>query len=125
MKIYFIIIVIIFAFWGCNSVEPNKSSVSPLPALKIDKIEIDEKKVKVTVIYGTATPCWYYLRSETTINDFTYKTKVFGKYDGEICIQVLGSITKEDRIFFTTAGEKRLKFWKDDNEYLDTVITIQ
>ncbi|HQI42114.1 MAG: hypothetical protein B6D44_13300 [Ignavibacteriales bacterium UTCHB2] len=94
-------------------------------AASIDKIRINGNEVKVTTTYVTPNPCWYYYKTESQNFRDTFISKVFAKYDGEMCIQMLGSFNHEETILFTGSGNKTLKFWQNDSTYLDTTITIQ
>jgi hypothetical protein len=99
--------------------------VSPLTAFKIDSLQISGKQVTATVTYTIWTPCWYYLKTESSNDDNTFTSKVFGKYDGENCVQVVSSLKHTQQVNFLTSGAKYLRFWQNDSTYLDTTITIQ
>jgi len=117
--------LIIFSFIvACNTSEYDYSEIRPLGASKIENIHITNNQVTVTVLYVTPTPCWYYYRTESTNNNFVFTSKVFGKDDGEPCIQVLWSFTHDEKIIFSSGGEKTLRLWQSDSAYLDTTITL-
>ena len=123
-KLFFVAIILSF-FNSCDTNENDFSQIQPFGAAKIESIEINSKQVTVTTVYGTPTPCWYYYKTESTNNDIVFTSKVFGKDDGDPCIQVLSSFTREEKIIFFTKGEKILRFWQNDTLYLDTTITLQ
>jgi len=125
LKIIIFTSVTLFFLLGCNTNENDFSEILPLGADKIESIEINSNQVTVTTIYGTPTTCWYYYRTERTNNDIVVTLKVFGKYDGEPCIQMLGSCIHKEKINFLSKGNKTLKFWQNDSSYLDTTITLQ
>jgi len=110
---------------GCDTNEPDHTMIHPLTAVKIDGIQINGRQVTTTVTYMIGTPCWYYYKTESNNDDNAYTSKVFGKYDGEVCIQVVSSLKHTEQIHFLTSGAKDLRFWQDDSTYLDTTITLQ
>lgn len=112
-------------FTSCDTTENNHSEIKPVSAGKIEKIQINGHQVKVTTSYGTPTPCWYYYKTETHNFGDTFISKVYAKYDGEMCIQVTGSFNHEETVLFVGSGTKTLRFWQNDSSYLDTTITIQ
>ncbi len=124
MKYLFLISVFLPFLIGCDTSENNLSSTYPLEAVKIESVQINGSEVKVTTVYATPTPCWYYYRTESTNNDIVYTSKVYGKDDGQPCIQVIDSIARSEKIIFYSAGVKTLRFWQNDSQYLDTTITI-
>ena len=125
MKNLFFIIVTLILFQACNANEPDNSMISPLTAFKIDSLQINGKQVTATVAYTIGTPCWYYYKSEINNDNNVFTSKVFGKYDGEICVQVVSSLKHTEQINFLTSGVKGLRFWQNDSTYLDTTITLQ
>ncbi len=125
MKSLFLIAISILLFNSCNVSENDHSEIRSLGAASIDKILINGNEVKVTTTYYTPNPCWYYYKTESQNFRDTFISKVFGKYDGEMCIQMLGSFNHEETVLFTGSGNKTLKFWQNDSTYLDTTITIQ
>jgi len=125
MKYLFFIMVPLILMQACNTNEPDHSMISPLKAIKIDSVQIKGKQVTTTVTYLIGTPCWYYYKIESSNNDNVYASKVFGKYDGEICVQVVSSLKHTEQVNFLTSGTKDLRFWQNDSTYLDTTITLQ
>jgi hypothetical protein len=125
MKKLIFITIIFSLFYSCDTNESDNSMMQPFGAAKIDSIEINGKQVIVTAVYGTPTPCWYYYKTERTNNDVLFTSKVFGKDDGNPCIQVLGSFKHEEQIIFLNTGEKTLRFWQNDTTHLDTTIIVQ
>jgi hypothetical protein len=125
MKKLFFILLPLIVMQSCNTNEPDHSMISPLTAFKIDSLQISGKQVTATVIYTIGTPCWYYYKTESSNDDNTFTSKVFGKYDGENCIQVVSSLKHTQKVNFLTSGAKDLRFWQNDSTYLDTTITIQ
>jgi hypothetical protein len=125
MKILLFIIIPCILIPACNTNEPDNSMISPLPAIKIDSVQINGGQVIITATYGISTPCWHYFRTESSNDDNVFTSKVFGKYDGEICVQVLSTLKHTDKIKFFTFGAKELKFWQNDSTYLDTTITLE
>ena len=123
-KIYFVVLPLILIF-ACNTNEPDNTMVSPLSAVKIDSIQVIGKQVSVTSTYLISTPCWHYDRTQISNENNVFTSKVFGKYNGEICIQVISSLKHTEQINFSTAGTKKLRFWQNDSTYLDTTITLQ
>ncbi|MBZ0181576.1 MAG: hypothetical protein K8F60_03905 [Melioribacteraceae bacterium] len=99
--------------------------ISPLSATKIDSIQINGKQVTTTVTYLIGTPCWYFYKAENNNVNDVFTSRVYGKYDGEICVQVVSSLKHTEKINFTTSGTKNLRFWQNDSTYLDTLIVIQ
>ena len=110
---------------ACNTNEPDHSMISPLTAIKIDNLQVIGKQITITVTYSIGTPCWYYYKTESSNDNNVFTSKVFGKYDGEICIQVVSSLKHTEQVNFLTAGTKDLRFWRNDSTYLDTTITLQ
>jgi len=110
---------------GCDTNENDISETRPFGVAKIENVDINGNQVTVTTVYGTPTPCWYYYKTESTNNDIVFTSKVFGKDDGDPCIQVTASFTLEEKINFSSKGEKTLRFWQNDSTYLDTIITLQ
>lgn len=125
MKRLFFVAIFISFLNSCDTNENDFSRIQPFAAAEIENIEINGKQVIVTAVYGTPTPCWYYYRTENTNNDVVFTSKVYGKDDGDPCIQVLGSFKHDEKIIFSSSGEKTLRFWQNDSTYLDTTITIQ
>lgn len=125
MKKLFFIIVPFLLITACNTNEPNNSITRPLQAFKIDSLKNEGKKVTITTIYTIPTPCWYYVKTESSNDNSVFTSKVFGKYDGEICIQVVSSLKHSEQVNFSTIGIKKLRFWQNDSTYLDTTITLQ
>jgi hypothetical protein len=123
-KLFFITIIFSF-FYSCDTNENDFSRIQAFGAAEIEKIEINSNQVIVTAVYGTPTPCWYFYKAENTNNDVVFTSKVFGKDNGDPCIQVLGSFKHDEKIIFSSSGEKSLRFWQNDSTYLDTTITIQ
>ena len=123
MKNILFLLTFICFIGGCDTTENDNSLIRPF-ASGTPKIEINFRQVIVTTGYGTPTPCWYYFRNETTKNDTVYTSKVYGKDDGNPCVQVLGSFSHEERILFQTGGEKHLSFWQNDSTWLDTTIFL-
>ena len=125
MKYLFLIAISLSFLNACDTNETDNSFIQPFGAHSIDKIQINGSEVKVTTTYGTPTPCWYYYKTENQNFRNTFISKVFGKYEGENCVQMTGSFSHEETILFTGIGEKTLRFWQNDSTYLDTIITIQ
>ena len=125
MKNIFFIIVPFILISACNTNGPDISMISPLPAIKIDSLQVIGKKVTIIATYSISTPCWYYYRTESSNDDNVFTSKVFGKYDGEICAQVVSSLKHKVQVNFLTTGIKKLRFWQNDSTYLDTTITLQ
>lgn len=125
MKILFFIAIFISFLNSCDTNENDFSQIKPMSAVGIEKIEINGKQVIVTTIYATPTPCWYFYKAENTNNDIVFTSKVFGKDDGDPCIEVVGSFTHTETINFISNGEKTLKFWQNDTTYLDTTVIVQ
>ncbi|MCC6255581.1 MAG: hypothetical protein IT276_11750 [Ignavibacteriaceae bacterium] len=123
-KLFFITLFFSF-FYSCDTNEVDNSMIQAFGATSIDKIQISGNEVKVTTTYGTPTPCWYYYKTENQNFRNTFISKVFGKYDGQPCIEVTGSFRHEETILFSGSGNKTLRFWQNDSTYLDTVIVIQ
>jgi len=133
MKIYPLISLILITFLRCNTIETDEVSIPviecgtivciPLPTAKIEKLIIEERQVTALATYITPTSCWKYHYSEIKSNDTVCTIKVFGQYAGEPCIQILSSITHEEKIIFDAPGKKLLRFWNDE-KYLDTLIYI-
>lgn len=125
MKYLFILAISFMLFTSCDTTENKYSEINPVGASKIENITINGNQVKVTTSYGTPTPCWYYYKTESQNFRDTFISKVFAKYDGEMCIQVTGSFNHEETVLFVGSGNKTLRFWQNDSTYLDTTITIQ
>lgn len=125
MKYLFFIIVPLILVQACDINEPDNSMISPLSAIKIDSVQINDKQVTTTVTYSIGTPCWYYYKTESSTGNNDFTSKVFGKYDGENCVQVVSSLEHTEQVNFLTSGTKELRFWQNDSTYLDTTITIQ
>lgn len=125
MKRLFFVAIFISLLNSCDTNENDFSQIKPFGAAEIEKIEINGNQVIVTTVYGTPTPCWYFYKAENTNNDVVFTSKVFGKDDGDPCIQVLGSFKHDEKIIFSSSGEKTLRFWQNDSTYLDTTITLQ
>jgi hypothetical protein len=124
MKNLFIIGLLLSLFSACNTTENDNSSILPIAAENIQSIVILGNEVTVTTIYGTATPCCYYYKSENTNDGNVFTSKVFGKYDGEPCVEMIGSFKRVEQIVFQSKGIKTLRFWQNDSTYLDTTITL-
>jgi len=125
MKYIILVVFSIFLFNACDINENDFSTIRPFGAAKIENISISGNQVTVTTVYGTPTPCWYFYKAVNTNNDIVFTSKVFGKDDGDPCIQVLGSFKHDEKIIFSSIGEKTLRFWQNDSTYLDTTITLQ
>jgi hypothetical protein len=125
MKYLFFVIVPLILMQACNTNEPDHSMISPLSAIRIDSVEINGKQVTTTVTYSTGTPCWYYYKTESSNDNNVFTSKVFGKYDGETCVQVVSSLKHTEQVNFLTSGTKNLRFWQNDSTYLDFTITLQ
>ncbi|MFO7524001.1 MAG: hypothetical protein R6W68_00975 [Ignavibacteriaceae bacterium] len=125
MKYLFILAISFMLFTSCDTIENKYSEINPVGASKIENITINGNQVKVTTSYGTPTPCWYYYKTESQNFRDTFISKVFAKYDGEMCIQITGSFNHEETVLFAGSGNKTLRFWQNDSTYLDTTITLQ
>jgi hypothetical protein len=125
MKYLFFIFIPLILMIACNTNEPDNSMISPLPAFKIDSLQVIGKQVTITVTYTISTPCWYYYKTESSNDNNAFTSKVFGKYDGENCVQVVSSLKYTEQVDFLTVGTKGLRFWQNDSTYLDTTITLQ
>lgn len=125
MKKLYLIIIPFILISACNTNEPDHSMTSALTAIKIDSLQVIGKQVTITATYLISTPCWYYYRTESTNDNSVFTSKVFGKYNGEICIQVLSSLKHKEQVNFLTGGIKELRFWQNDSTYLDTTVTLQ
>jgi len=125
MKYLSLIAISLFLFNACDTNENDYSSIQPFGAAKIESISISGNQVNVTTVYGTPTPCWYFYRNEITNDGNVFSSKVYGKDDGDVCVQMTGSFPREEKILFPTNGVKTLRFWQNDSTYLDTTITIQ
>ena len=127
MKYLFLIIVPLFLIPACNTNtnEPDNSMVSPLPAFTINSLQVIGKQVTITITYSIPTPCWYYYKTESSNDNNAFTSKVFGKYDGGNCIQIVSSLKHTDQVNFLTTGTKDLRFWQNDSKYLDTTITLK
>ena len=125
MKFLFLVAISGFLLNACDTNENDYSEVKPFAVSKIENIQINGNQVKVTTSYGIPTPCWYYYKTESQNFRDTFISKVFAKYDGEMCIEVIGSFNHEETISFSGNGNKTLRFWQNDSTYLDTVIVIQ
>ena len=125
MKKLFFIIIPLIIMQACNTNEPDHSMISPLTAFKVDSLKINGKQVTAIVTYTIGTPCWNYYKTESNNDDNVFTSKVFGKYDGETCVQIVSSLKHTEQINFLTSGTKDLRFWQNDSTYLDTTITIQ
>ncbi|MFO7445313.1 MAG: hypothetical protein R6W90_03060 [Ignavibacteriaceae bacterium] len=119
-----VVLINLLLFTGCDTVETENSTVSPLSVQKIESIDIDGKQVIATVVYETPTPCWNYHHTEKVKDGNNYIIKAYGKDTDQPCILVLDSVLVEEKINFTTSGNKTLRFWKWNGEFLDTLITI-
>jgi hypothetical protein len=78
----------------------------------------------VNTTYRIPTPCWHYYKTESSDNDLVFTSKVYGKYEGDPCVQIVSSLPREEQITFQTLGEKILRFWQNDSIYLDTAILL-
>ena len=125
MKKIFFILGPFFFISACNANEPDNSMISPLTAITIDSLQINGKQVTAIVTYMIGTPCWNYYKTESSKDDNVFTSKVFGKYNGEVCIQVVSSLKHTQQVTFLTAGSKDLRFWQNDSTYLDTTVVIQ
>ncbi len=76
----------------------------------------------VTAKYVTPTPCYRYHKTEITGNDLIKTLKIFAETYEEPCIQILGSLTRTDTIYFDKAGIKKLRFWMSDSTFKDSTI---
>ncbi|HVO75959.1 MAG TPA: hypothetical protein VMT35_18185 [Ignavibacteriaceae bacterium] len=123
MKYLFFIIIPLF-LQACNTNESDHSIISPLSAIKIDSVQINGKHVTITVTCMIGTPCWCYYKSESSNDGNVFTSKIFGKYDGEICIEVVSSLKHIEQVNFFTSGTKELRFWQNDSTYLDTAIIL-
>ncbi len=123
-KIFNIVLLLLFFVSACNLFEPDKSMIAPLSASKINSVKIAGKQVTVNVTYFLPNPCWHYYKTVSYNNDSVFTSKVFGKYNGETCIQMVSSFEHSQKINFSTRGEKLLRFWKNDSTFSDTTITI-
>ncbi|HEX2787368.1 MAG TPA: hypothetical protein VHP32_05630 [Ignavibacteria bacterium] len=111
-------------FFSCDIFESNLQTPVLLHTMKVENIQIDGNRVQTDIILSTGTPCYYFYSSEITKTDSECIIKIYGKEEGEICLAVLDSIKHVQEIIFPTSGEKKLKFYRFDGEYLDTIITI-
>ena len=89
MKKLFIVISILIFLSGCNTVDTDHSRISALSVSIIDPIRTHGNSITVTITVTIPTPCWYYLKTEKSQSNSIYSAKIFGKYDDEICVQVL------------------------------------
>lgn len=125
-KIIFpIVLLFLYCFNGCQENLNSNSIITPLPLMKIDSIDIKQNLVKITSTYITPNPCYYFYKTEIKGNDSVKTLKIYGKYDGEVCIQILGEIKRTDTVVFNRLGAKKIRFWQSDTTYKDTTIFIR
>ena len=125
MKYLSVLLLVSFIFSACDTVETDNSGIYPFPVSKIDKIEVNDNVITATIFVGTPSPCIYYYKTEISQNESVYTARIFGKDDGQPCLGVMSSFTREETISFYTKGEKTLRFWQDYSTYLDTTITLE
>ena len=125
MKTIFFLLILLTVFTSCDTVETDPANIQLMPATKIEKVEINNNIVKVYVIVGTPDPCWDYYKTESSELNNEYTAKIYAKPNGaSACPCVLWSFTREETIYFTTKGEKSIKFWQNDSTYVDTTIVL-
>lgn len=119
------LIVVLLSFYSCDSDEPTKfTEVKLVPLEKIDSIITTQTQIIVKATYTTPNSCWTFYKSEIINNDTTIILKVYAKYEGQNCPQVVSSITHTDTIYLSSAGYKKLKFWQSDSLYKDTTVVF-
>ncbi|MEN6510595.1 MAG: hypothetical protein ABFD00_02030 [Chloroherpetonaceae bacterium] len=124
MKRLAFILLFVFTLLSCNSAGPDDNNVRPLPAIKIENIVISGNKIIATILVWTPTPCWYYYKTEKVQDESVYTAQIFGKDRGGVCVQVPSSFLREETIYFSTKGQKTLRFWSFDSTYIDTTFTM-
>ncbi|MCF6271142.1 MAG: hypothetical protein L3J41_15625 [Melioribacteraceae bacterium] len=125
MKIIFLLLTFLVSLTSCDSVESEPSNILPMPTTQIDKVEANGNIVKITVTVTTPDPCWNYYKTNSSENNNQYIAKIFTQPTGaNVCPTVLWSFSREETIYFSTNGEKVIKFWQNDSTYLDTTIVL-
>lgn len=119
------LIALLFSIYSCNSDEPTRfTEIRLVPIEKIDSIITTQTQIIVKATYTTPDPCWTFYKSEIINNDTTIILKVYAKYEGQNCPQVVSSITHIDTIYLSSAGFKKLRFWQNDSLYKDTTVVF-
>lgn len=125
MKNLLVVSFLLTFFLGCDTNENDLSRIFPVETVKVKNLSISGKQITVTTVHETPTPCVYFYFNEVTNDGTVFTSKVYGKYDGEPCLQVVSAFDYTEKFTFSSGGVKTLRFWQNDSTYLDTTITLQ
>lgn len=128
IKLTCILALLLFSAFGCSKEELNiKSDAQPAPVYAVDapaSASVNEQvtvAIKFTVING----CGRFGHLEAEKDGAVYTILVYPRYEGEICSQALVNLTTTYTFTPTQKGTYTLRFWQEDNKYLNKTITVK
>lgn len=120
-----ILIFFISFFSSCGIFDENNTIVRTLPTIQINSLSSSDKNLSAIFTIETSNSCQEYYLSEIQNNDSECIIKPYGKEDGNaMCSTVMGSLTINETIRFQTSGQKILKFYVNESQYIDTLIIV-
>mgnify|MGYP006879614541 CR=1 FL=1 len=125
MKNILFLSILLVVFTSCDTVETDPGNIQPMPVSKIEKIDIVNNSVKILVTVSIGSPCWGYYKTESSKTENTFVAKIYAQLlTTDPCITMMSSFTREETIYFSSSGEKNIKFWQNDSTYIDTTIVL-
>ncbi len=125
MKAIFFLSILLIVFSSCDTVETDPDNIQPMPVSKIEKIEIVNNSVNILFTVSIGSPCWGYYQTKSSNTENTFVAKIYAKLlTTDPCPTVMSSFTREETIYFSSRGEKNIRFWQNDSTYIDTTIVL-
>jgi len=81
--------------------------------------------IRYEAVCATPNPCWQLERTEVTQKDRTYEIAMYGRYDGQPCIQIVGSINVSGTLQTTERGIYTLRFHRTDGTALERQVIVE
>ncbi len=112
--------------FSCDEENRKKYEIAAVPVVNvtIQDTVFFPNPIEYEVTCTTPNPCWLYGRTELNQMGNLLTIKIFAKYDGQVCIQILGSINVAGKIFPKERGPHYLKFWQSETQTLDRTIIV-
>lgn len=91
----------------------------------IKSISVSGRTISATVVGMATESCWGFVRADHTISGSTITVSIFARrLTNDPCATVMTPIEAPLSITVPTSGTYTLKFWRQQNQSLDTTITI-
>jgi len=125
--IHALLVVSALTLTSCGEKTAESLQLSPVSVASVaisDTVLLGQPVVFKTTC-STPTPCWEFERFEITEDGRQYNVKVFARYDGRPCIQILGSFKANSSVVPKERGTYTFRFWHTQKQSLDTTVVIQ